>query len=239
MGPWFLSEGVAGTGDRPDWYKADKFKSVADQAAALPGLEAKLGPAAELIGAPKGDYKLPDPPKGTSGKWDPEDPLLKRFLPLAKELNLSEAAVAKIISPMAELIAQQNAADDQALADALTGLGPNANARIAAVDNYLVQTVGQEGWDALRLALGKNVAAYKALELVVGKASGDAQLAGGEGHGGAGFTKADADAARYEKYPADHKLAGKIKYEHDAQHRATVDGMYKKLFPGADQQEVH
>ena len=33
-GEFFLSEGIKGVGDQPEWYKADKYKSVAEQAKA-------------------------------------------------------------------------------------------------------------------------------------------------------------------------------------------------------------
>jgi len=38
-GEYFLTEGIKGTGDTPEWYKAEKYKSVADQAKAYTELE--------------------------------------------------------------------------------------------------------------------------------------------------------------------------------------------------------
>ena len=42
-GEFFLSEGIKGVGDLPEWYKADKYKSVAEQAKAYTELEKKFG----------------------------------------------------------------------------------------------------------------------------------------------------------------------------------------------------
>ena len=42
-GEYYLADGVKGTGDIPEWYKADKYKSVAEQAKAYPELLSKFG----------------------------------------------------------------------------------------------------------------------------------------------------------------------------------------------------
>ena len=42
-GEYFLTDGIKGTGEAPEWYKSDRYKSVADQAAAYTELEKKFG----------------------------------------------------------------------------------------------------------------------------------------------------------------------------------------------------
>ncbi len=200
------------TGPTGSW---TKFKTVTEQARSFSELEARFGGAANLIGAPEGDYNMPEPPEGMKGEWDKDDPLLQAFTPLAKEMNLSQEAFDKIVQMGAQVIGAQNEADEAALADALGNIGANANQRIAAVDQYLISEVGEEGWKSLQGALGTNVQAYLALEAVVAKASGDAQLAGGEGIGDAGFTMEEANEERFKKFPEGHALAGKTMYEHD------------------------
>ena len=54
-GEFFLSEGIKGVGDLPEWYKADKYKSIAEQAKAYTELEKKFG---GFTGAPKDGYSL-------------------------------------------------------------------------------------------------------------------------------------------------------------------------------------
>ena len=49
-GEYFLTEGIKGTGDTPEWFKADKYKSIADQAKAYTELEKRFG---GFKGAPK------------------------------------------------------------------------------------------------------------------------------------------------------------------------------------------
>lgn len=238
-GEWYWSDGNKGEGEAPPWFKADKYKTVDAQARAAVELEQKLGPAAELIGAPEGGtYEIPAAPEGLSGQFDPEDPLLSGFQKVAGELNLSQAAHDKIVQYMGGVIAEQNAADEQKLSDALGALGENVDARVNAVDQYLQKTVGEEGYNALQQAIGNDPAAFRALEQIVGKAAGDAQLAGGTGVGGPAFTRADVEAEQYKVFPEGHKLAGQKMYDHDKAHRERVDTMWKQLYPGQDRQQV-
>ena len=55
-GEYFLSDGIKGTGDMPEWYKGDKYKSVAEQAKAYTELEKKFG---GFTGSPKDGYQGP------------------------------------------------------------------------------------------------------------------------------------------------------------------------------------
>jgi len=86
---WYFSESLKGDGPRPAWLK-DKYKSVSDQASAYSELEKKLG---EFKGAPKDGYKLDD----IEG-LDVNDPLLQKFLPKFKDMNMSQDAVKALIN---------------------------------------------------------------------------------------------------------------------------------------------
>ncbi len=237
-GEWAWGEDIPGSGTIPPWFKHDKYKTISDQARATPELEAKLGPAAELIGAPEGDYVMPKLPDGITGEWDAEDAMLKQFIVTAKEMGLSQVAFDKVAVSMATLLATEEAEAEAGITDALAALGTNSPARIEAVDAYLVATLGEEGWKSLQDAIGTDVKAYLALEALVGKASGDAQLSSIHGKSGPAFTKSDIEAEQYKLFPKDHKLAGQSMYENDKEHRAKVDGMWKELYPGEDRQEV-
>ena len=52
-GEYFLTEGIKGSGETPEWFKADKYKSIADQAKAYTELEKRFG---GFKGAPKEGY---------------------------------------------------------------------------------------------------------------------------------------------------------------------------------------
>ena len=237
-GDWSWGENVPGTGTIPPWLKTDKYKTVADQAKATPELEAKLGPAAELIGAPKDDYKMPDMPEGVEGEWDLKDPMLVTFTEIAKENDLSQGFFDRVVQKFGALLASENATEEKAVSDALAELGTNSAQRIEAVKNYLETTLGKDGYEVLNDAIGTDVAAYQSLEKLVALASNDAQLSLLPGKAGPAFTKSDIEAEQYKVYPEGHKLAGQRLYELDKEHRAKVDAMWKELFPGEDRQQV-
>lgn len=239
---WNWMEGMPGSGERPPWLKADKYKTVEAQARAAAELETKLGPAAELIGAPEGDYELPglsdEQKTKIAGEFDPEDPLLKMLGETAKRLGLSQKAYNEIAVAGAMTIAEINAKDEAALADALAALGSNVDARVDAVNRAVEQLVGKDGLQAIDEAVGNSPQAFAALEKIVAKAAGDAGLAGAGAGGGPAFSKADVEAEQFKVFPQGHPMAGKSMYDNDKEHRAKVDRMWKQLFPGEDRQEV-
>lgn len=237
-GDWSWGENVPGTGTIPPWFKTDKYKTVTDQAKAAPELEAKLGPAADLIGAPEKDYEMPGMPDGIEGEWDLEDPMLVTFKEIAKENDLSQGLFDKVVQKFGALLASETAAEEKAVSDALAELGTNSAQRIEAVRKYMIAELGEEGYNALNDMVGTDVKAYTYLEKLVAKAAGDAQLSSLPGKSGPGFTKADIEAEQYKVYPEGHKMAGRSIYEHDKEHRAKVDAMWKELFPGEDVQIV-
>lgn len=233
---WLWNEGVPATGERPGWYKADKYKSVAEQAAALPGLEAKLGPAAAFFGSPAdGVYKMPAMPAGVTGEWDIESPLTKSFLEFAKTEGLSQAGVDKLATFYAKAMGAEVQAGEASLAEAIGKLGENVGARIEAVKTYVTSKVGAEGFAALDEALGTNVAAFKAFEQLIGGVANDPRLASGGGTTSLGFTRADIEREQFKTYD-DGPNKGQRVYEVDTEHRKKVDDMWRKLFPGEGHQ---
>ena len=84
---WMMSEDVKGEGNAPEWFKSNKYKTVADQAKAYSGLESKLG---AFTGSPDDGYKV-ELPEGMDGELiSTEDPMLVNFNEWAKEAGLSQ-----------------------------------------------------------------------------------------------------------------------------------------------------
>lgn len=161
---WVLAEGVLGNGERPAWYKADKYKSVADQAAAYPELEKRFG---AFVGAPKdGKYEF-KPPEGVGLELVAEHPLLTDFQKWAAENQLSQDGYQHIVGMLAQYEAQ-NLPD---MAVIKTELGANADARINAVAQWGKANLSPEAFASLREATsGRNAAAvFKAFEAAIAK----------------------------------------------------------------------
>ena len=53
---WNLNDTTPGTGEKPAWFKAEKYKNVSEQAKAYTELEKTLG---AFVGAPKDDKGQP------------------------------------------------------------------------------------------------------------------------------------------------------------------------------------
>jgi hypothetical protein len=113
-GEYFLTEGIKGTGDTPEWFKADKYKSVADQAKAYTELEKRFG---GFKGAPKEGYSVPE------GVED-GDELLSELKTFAEETNMSQDAFNRAWDL---LVAQSQAVEEVSVENELAKLGDNGS----------------------------------------------------------------------------------------------------------------
>ena len=84
-GEWFQSEGIKGTGDKPEWYQSDHFKSVDEQAKSYGELQKKFG---SFVGSPKDGYELPE-------GFSKEDALAQEVIIFGEETNLSKEGFTK------------------------------------------------------------------------------------------------------------------------------------------------
>ncbi len=129
---WLFTDGVEGTGPRPLWLK-DKYKSVADQAAAYSELEKKLG---EFKGAPKDGYKFEE-----ADGLNLEDPMLAKFLPKFKEMNMSQEAVKTLINEWSDY--QQSAVKID-VKEEIKKLGIEGHDMIAKTNQWMKNNLSPE-----------------------------------------------------------------------------------------------
>lgn len=159
---WLLKDGVMGEGEKPAWFKQDKYATVAKQAEAYVHLESRLG---SFVGAPKdGAYKI-NVPTGVDVKTD--SPLMTEFTKAAAKMQLSQEGFDQLLGFLV-----QDVASRAPNIEAIRGrLGENADARIAAVAQWGKANLGAEGYATLRAATsGVNAdAVFKVLEQVIGK----------------------------------------------------------------------
>lgn len=97
---WKYGEGVPGSGDVPEWFLADKYKSVEEQAKAALELRKKLG--SKVDDAPE-HYDIDVDKYG----WQKDDPILNEFNGLFKEMNLPQKDYEKLLDKYHSLYSTQ------------------------------------------------------------------------------------------------------------------------------------
>lgn len=92
---WYYANGVPGSGEKPEWLKDSKYKSVEDQAKAYNELEKKFG---SFKGAPeKYEVKLQEDLQDKLA-FNADDPFYKSFESWAKEKNFSNDAFNELLN---------------------------------------------------------------------------------------------------------------------------------------------
>lgn len=211
-----------GTGNAPEWFKADKYKTVADQAKAYPELEKKLG---GFTGAPAdGKYKV-NMPEGVVGSLDLEHPMTKGLMEWAAQRQMSQEAFDEAIGMFAEYEASMVPSVEEVKAT----IGENADARIQAVGQWAQANLPADQFEQVRKA-GQSVNAaqvFLALEAIVNKTRQPAMPKPGHDVPGVGIsTEAEINALQAKINP----LTGNRFYTEDAKYRANVEAMRIALY---------
>jgi len=92
---WYISEGVRGTGEKPDWFNDKTFPTMFDQAKGYNPLKSQYDKKYKgFTGAPEGDYKieLDDSFKDSDYKLDTETQAFKDMSELARSQGMSQKA---------------------------------------------------------------------------------------------------------------------------------------------------
>lgn len=130
-GEYFLSDGVKGSGEKPDWYIDSKYTSVADQAKGYNEIRQKLG---SFTGSPKDGYT---PPEGV----DADDELFKGLQDFATKSNMNQEGMLEAW----ELLSAQNDASEQLTQEQqMEKLGDNAKQRLDQLDQALKNKLGDK-----------------------------------------------------------------------------------------------
>jgi len=121
---YLFADGVEGTGDAPEWFKANKYKTISDQAKAYNDLEGRFG---AFKGAPKdGKYAI-------EGIDFEENPLMATVAAWGLENQLSPEGLENLVVKVGELAAKQQEEDQTA---AMEALGENAQKRLADLASW-------------------------------------------------------------------------------------------------------
>jgi len=182
-GEFFLSEGIKGSGDIPEWYKPDKYKSISDQAKAHTELEKKFG---AFIGAPKDGYEAPE-------GVDKDDALFQSLVEFGKDTNMSQEGLGKAWEL---LTTQSGVAEEVSQEDELAKLGDNAQERITNVSNALKFKLGED-YDKVKDLVTNADSVILAEMLIKSYAPKKLPVDGGENP--TGVTRAEIEVLMQEK----------------------------------------
>ncbi len=161
---YYWAENVAAEGEKPEWYMADKYKSVADQAAAYPELAKKLG---SFNGAPE-EYTIafPEDPDGNPlGEYIEGDTMLESFKETARELNMSQEGFTKLLHAYTNW---QIDGIEATRANEVEKLGENREARINAVTDWGKANLSEEEFGMLKDTL-VTADAFRVAEILIDK----------------------------------------------------------------------
>ena len=202
---YYLSEGVGGEGDAPEWYKADKYKSVADQAKAYTDLESRFG---SFTGAPD-EYTI-EAPEGI--QLAESDPLLDSVKGWAKENNLSQDGLNGLVGSFFQNQIAQDAAAQELAAAEMAKLD-NADQRVTDINDFLKANI-PDGYDEIAdiVSTAKGV---EAIESLIKMAAAKPTISDGTPSGA-------ATQEGLEKLMSEKDDNGRVIYKHDPKRRAEV-----------------
>jgi len=207
-GEYFLSDGVKGSGDIPEWYLSDKYGSISEQAKGYTELHKKFG---SFTGAPKDGYELPE-------GVDSEDELAKSFIDLASELNMNQDGFNKGL----ELYFAQAGVNEEVSKEAeMAKLGDNASQRVQVLDQALRNKLGDSYEDVKDLVVDAN-SIMLAEKLLQAHAPVKLPIDGGEHP--EGLTWDDIEKEMFKK-----DENGRLLRSTDQAHNAKVERMMKEF----------
>ena len=208
-GEYFLTESIKGFGDAPEWYKADKYKSVADQAKAYTDLEKKFG---GFTGAPKEGYAMPE-------GVDQGDELMEALQGFAEKTNMNQGSFNEAWDL---LLAQSDAVEEVSAEAEIARLGDNAEGRIKTVEQFMKNNLDSETYERLRFSVN-SAESVELVEALIG-ATAPAKLPI-DGHiEPGGLTWSDIEAEMFRKDDN-----GNLLRSVDRNHESKIQRMMKEF----------
>ena len=218
-GDWHWVEGINGEGDQPEWFKADKYKTVADQAKAYTELEKKVGQA-----APE-EYEVVLPETINAAMLE-GDPMLDWFKAAAKEANLGQESFNQMLTGYIENQVREVNHDRAA---EMNALGPQAQSRLKTLASWGQGNLSAQQWEVYK-AVASTAEGVELLEALVSK-SREAPLAKATPTANTN-TPDDLRKMRYAKTDE-----GQLRMAVDPAYKKRVESAYKDYY-GEQSMEV-
>ena len=207
-GEYFLSEGIKGVGELPEWSKADKYKSIAEQAKAYTELEKKFG---GFTGAPKDGYAIVE-------GVEAEDALWQELVQFGERTNMSQSA---LNDAWAILSAQEQAVEEVSMEMELQKLGDNGVERVKVVEQFMKNSLDSDTYERLRYAVNSAEAVELVESLIKATAPAKLPIDGYVQPGG--ITWEDIEAEMFKKHES-----GQMLRSVDPNHERKIQRMMKE-----------
>jgi|TARA_R110002050_G_scaffold52147_5_gene119316 hypothetical protein len=134
--------------EHPEWFKADKYKTVDDQAKAYTDLEKKFG---SFTGAPETyEAVLSDELTEAGVSINADDPLMANAIEFAKASNMSQEGFNGMVQLYAENLITENIALEQYKSEQLDSLGAKGAQRIEGINKWVDANMDAESAANLR-----------------------------------------------------------------------------------------
>lgn len=212
---YLFADGVEGVGDAPEWFKANKYKTVADQAKAYTELEGKFG---AFKGAPKdGKYEI-------EGINFEENPLMATVAEWGVENQLSPEGLENLVAKVGELAAKQQEEDQAA---AMTALGENAQKRLADIASWGRNNLSPDEYMQFQ-GLAQTAGHVEVLEKLIGMTK-NSKLVKPDDVTTNSSTKADKEAEIKAAYLATNEKGQRL-MEVDPAYRKKVSAQMKEFY---------
>ena len=212
---YLFADGVEGTGDAPEWFKSNKYKTVSDQAKAYTELEGKFG---AFKGAPKeGKYEI-------EGINFEENPLMATVAEWGLANQLSPEGLENLVVKVGELAAKQQEEDQAA---AMTALGENAQKRLADIASWGRNNLSPDEYMQFQ-GLAQTAGHVEVLEKLIGMTK-NSKLVKPDDVTTNSSTKADAEAELKAAYLATNEKGQRL-MEVDPTYRKKVQAQMTEFY---------
>ena len=212
---YLFADGVEGTGDAPEWFKSNKYKTVSDQAKAYTELEGKFG---AFKGAPKeGKYEI-------EGINFEENPLMATVAEWGLANQLSPEGLENLVVKVGELAAKQQEEDQTA---AMSALGENAQKRLADLASWGRNNLSPDEYTQFQ-GLAQTAGHVEVLEKLIGMTK-NSKLVKPDDVTTNSSTKADAEAELKAAYLATNEKGQRL-MEVDPAYRKKISAQMKEFY---------
>ncbi len=159
---WMWNESTPGTGAKPDWYLGDKYKSVEEQAKALPHAEQTIGRLKQKLGGFTGAPDKYDF-SGLEIDVNTESEAYQKFENICRTYNVSQEMANEFAKLYTEAIQEGLGESAINFEEEYKALGENADIRVQQIKNFANNLLGDKSAKLVNELMEKPMLEYVVL----------------------------------------------------------------------------